>query len=847
MIQLQVPSLSSPPDFDHQFLAEVDLLRLLASQKLDSSQKRNMGQFLTPSAVAELMAGMFENWQKPEICLLDAGAGIGSLSAAFVDTICQLQKRPLKLRIIAYEIETFFLNYLQQTLNRCAKECEKANIALNYEIRPTDFIEAAVNQLQPNLFDQSENIAFTHAILNPPYFKINANSKNRMLLRSIGLETSNIYPGFIASAMQLLVPDGELVAIIPRSFCNGLYFRDFRRMFLEQMALSQVHLFESRQEAFRDDEVLQETIIIHAIKQTEKKSTVLINSSDSAEDDLILSHSLPYQEIVNPRDTEQFIRILPNILSQQIVQQMDCFPCTLKDLGISVSTGRVVDFRAKEYLRPLLKEGNIPLIYPVHFSWGYIKYPTVTKKPQSLVKTEETANLLVPNEHYVLIKRFSSKEEKKRVVAAVYDANTINTKWVGFENHLNYFHQNGQGLSLTLARGLAIYLNSSLVDSFFRLFNGNTQVNATDFRNLNYPKLEQLLWLGEQINNLFPSQENIDTLIQKELLNMTDFTENNPILIKSRIDQALNILEQLEFPKAQRNERSALTLLALLNLKPNDKWESAASPLMGITPMMEFMAQYYGKNYKPNTRETVRRQTIHQFLDAALIVANPDESNRPINSPKTVYQIEESALELLRSYGNPEWKKMIKTYLASIQSLKDRYATEREMSRIPILIEGEIKTLSPGGQNVLIEKIITERAPRFTPGGRLIYVGDTDEKFAHFDKSIFANLGITIDYHGKMPDVIIHFTANNWLILIEAVTSHGPINPKRKKELETLFKSSKIPLVMVTAFLSRKAMVGYLTEIAWETDVWVAEDVTHLIHFNGQHLLQLYQSQLPLI
>jgi adenine-specific DNA-methyltransferase len=181
VIQLQVPSLSSPPDFDHQFLAEVDLLRLLASQKLDSSQKRNMGQFLTPSAVAELMAGMFENWQKPEICLLDAGAGIGSLSAAFVDTICQLQKRPLKLRIIAYEIETFFLNYLQQTLNRCAKECEKANIALNYEIRPTDFIEAAVNQLQPNLFDQSENIAFTHAILNPPYFKINA-IKNYLIM-----------------------------------------------------------------------------------------------------------------------------------------------------------------------------------------------------------------------------------------------------------------------------------------------------------------------------------------------------------------------------------------------------------------------------------------------------------------------------------------------------------------------------------------------------------------------------------------------------------------------------------------------------------------------------------------
>lgn len=163
------------------------------------------------------------------------------------------------------------------------------------------------------------------------------------------------------------------------------------------------------------------------------------------------------------------------------------------------------------------------------------------------------------------------------------------------------------------------------------------------------------------------------------------------------------------------------------------------------------------------------------------------------------------------------------------------------MLRIPVVIEGEVKTLSPGGQNVLIEKIINEFAPCFTPGGKLIYVGDTDEKFAHFNEAALEELGVTVDSHGKMPDVIIHFKQNDWLVLIEAVTSHGPINPKRKKELETLFKNSKIPLVMVTTFLSRKAMMEYLIEIAWETDVWVAEDSTHLIHFNGQHLLQLHQ------
>ena len=346
--------------------------------------------------------------------------------------------------------------------------------------------------------------------------------------------------------------------------------------------------------------------------------------------------------------------------------------------------------------------------------------------------------------------------------------------------------------------------------------------------------------VGVRIQDKFTSQKEIDEFVS-EFLSMTNQFENNLFTIKSRIDEALQILIELGLPRAQLNERSALTLLALLDLKPTEPWKSAVSPLMGITPMMQFMAQHYGKTYKPNTRETVRRQTVHQFLDAALIVANPDNPGRPINSPKTVYQIEESVLELLRTYKTPEWEKSIRTYLASVETLKKRYAQERQLSRIPVMIEGEVKTLSPGGQNVLIEKIINEFAPRFTPGGKLVYVGDTDEKFAHFNQAALLDLGVTVDSHGKMPDVIIHHLKNNWLVLIEAVTSHGPINPKRKKELETIFANTKIPLVMVTTFLSRKAIVEYLAEIAWETDVWVAEDATHLIHFNGEYLLQAYK------
>ncbi|MBC6432155.1 N-6 DNA methylase [Nostoc sp. HG1] len=828
-------------------LAEVDLRRAITSLKLRQDKKGSMGQFLTPASVAQLMAGMFNRLDLPEISLLDAGAGIGSLLAAFVAKVCQHPQHTSSLRVVAYEIDPFLIRYLHQTLELCEKECQRVDISFNYEIRETDFIEDAVRLQKIGLLNSAMPTAvnyateFTHAILNPPYLKINANSKVRELLRSIGLETSNLYTGFMAATAQLLKPSGEFVAITPRSFCNGPYFRDFRKMFLEMMALEQVHLFESRQEAFNDDDVLQETIIIQATKQKQKSSSVIINSSCGANDDLIMSHSVPYSELVNPDDVEQFIHIIPDKISQQIVQRMALFTCTLKDLGLTVSTGRVVDFRAKEYLRTNSENNTVPLIYPVNFSNGYVEYPKITKKPQAIVYIEETANLLIPNEHYVLCKRFSSKEEKRRVVAVVYDANQFNYGYVGFENHLNYFHKNGCGLSLTLARGLAVYLNSTLVDAFFRLFNGHTQVNATDLRKLKYPNLEQLLFLGTAIKEQFPSLQEIDEFIENQLLSMSNLSENNPIATKSRIDEALQILTQLGFPRSQLNERSALTLLALLDLKPTDSWQLVSSPLMGITPMMDFMAQHYGKTYKPNTRETVRRQTVHQFLDAALIVANPDNLSRPINSPKTVYQIENSALELLKTYATDEWEKSIRTYLASVKTLKKQYAQEREMSRIPIVIDGEIKTLSPGGQNILIEKIINDFAPRFTPSGKLIYIGDTDEKFAHFNEAALAYLGVNIDSHGKMPDVIIHFTTNNWLVLIEAVTSHGPINPKRKKELEVLFKGVQIPLVMVTTFLSRKAMVAYLAEIAWETDVWVADDSTHLIHFNGEYLLQAYQ------
>jgi len=307
---------------------------------------------------------------------------------------------------------------------------------------------------------------------------------------------------------------------------------------------------------------------------------------------------------------------------------------------------------------------------------------------------------------------------------------------------------------------------------------------------------------------------------------------------KKKIKEAIDILIALGLPQQQCNERSALTLLSLLNLEPDDLWSDAESPLMGITPMMEFFAENYGKQYKPNTRETVRRQTVHQFLQAALVVSNPDDPSRPTNSPKAVYQIEVSALALIQKYGQRDWQANLEDYLRSVNTLKQKYARERKMRRVPVNLAKNKKIgLSPGGHNVLAKKIIDDFCPLFTPGAQVIYVGDTQEKWAYFDREMLASLGIEIEEHGKMPDVVVYHSDQNWLILIEAVTSHGPVDPKRRSELAGLFKGTSAGIVYVTAFLDRRTMVKYLSDISWETEVWIAESPTHMIHFNGERFL----------
>ena len=307
------------------------------------------------------------------------------------------------------------------------------------------------------------------------------------------------------------------------------------------------------------------------------------------------------------------------------------------------------------------------------------------------------------------------------------------------------------------------------------------------------------------------------------------------------INDALQILIQLGLPRAQQNERSALCLLALLDLAPSKKWKQAKNPLIGITPIMDWAREHYQKDYAPNTRETVRRQSMHQFVSAGIAAYNPDNPSRSVNSPKAVYQIEPEALALLKTYGTKAWKENVAVYLAQHKTLTARYAKERDQNRIPVKIGQRKKIhISPGAHSQLIKAIIEDFAPRFVPGGVLIYVGDTGEKWGYFDDTLLAKLGVTVDAHGKMPDVVLYYPERNWLLLVESVTSHGPVDGKRHEELARLFSNATAGLVYVTAFPSRAIMARYVPNIAWETEVWVADAPSHLIHFNGTRFLGPY-------
>ena len=311
---------------------------------------------------------------------------------------------------------------------------------------------------------------------------------------------------------------------------------------------------------------------------------------------------------------------------------------------------------------------------------------------------------------------------------------------------------------------------------------------------------------------------------------------------KKRIAEAIDILGQFGLPRAQINERTAYCLLALLNVTPDRTWRDSESPLVGITPMMDFAREHYGKDYAPNTRETFRRFSMHQMVQAGIALYNPDKPGRPTNSPKAVYQISPAAIAVIKSYGSRKWGENLAAFKSEASTLAAQYAKARQMDMVQVKVRKGLQvTLTPGKHNDLIKAVIEEMAPRFLPGATLVYIGDTGDKWGFFDSELAAQIGLSVEEHGKMPDVVLWLSDKRWLVLVESVTSHGPVDSKRRIELAELFASAKGDKVYISAFPDKRTFARFAPDIAWETETWVADNPTHMVHFNGDKFLGPYK------
>ena len=471
-------------------IMKIDSLRLEANARLDPSKKGELGQFMTPSTIAEFMASLFKLTEKPTR-LLDCGAGVGSL------TVSAVRRLKSVVSVDLWEIDPVMREYLDEIVK---------GLDVPYVIHDGDFIVDAVLN-----YATDKGTRFTHAILNPPYKKISSGSLHRLLLRKIGIETVNLYTAFLAMVILLMEERGEVVAIMPRSFCNGPYYKSFRGLMLRYCSIEQIHVFDSRTNAFEDDEVLQENVILKLVRGKAQGTVKVSVSHDQSLADYE-ERTVPFSEIVKPNDEEIFIHI-PTI--EQVFNTDTLFTCGLTELCLEVSTGPVVDFRMKEFWQQDPTSDSFPLLYAHHFSNRELVWPKEHKKPNALKRYAEVSKWLMPNGCYVLVKRFSAKEEARRVIAYIVYPEQFQSDSIGFENHWNVFHFKKKGIAPEVARGLACFLNSTELDNYFRVFSGHTQVNATDLRNMKYPSLETLIKLGKSYRPSM-SQEEIDALIEKQ-------------------------------------------------------------------------------------------------------------------------------------------------------------------------------------------------------------------------------------------------------------------------------------------------------------------------------------------
>lgn len=483
-------------------------IRVETTATLDSMDQARLGQFFTPAKAAALIASLPTLPTKGTLRVLDPGAGSGMLTAALVERVAA-EAPSVRIEVTAVELDETLLPALERTARRCEVWARERGVSCTVQVLHHDLIEATTG-LGGLPFE-----GYDLVIMNPPYAKLASNSFQRTAVATRGWDAPNLYAAFIAIGLDVLRDGGQIVAITPRSFANGPYFARFRKRLLREASMDRLHTFESRSTVFADTGVLQENIIFSATKAS-WRDTCRISVSHGHTDEAT-EHTVAYTDLVRPGDPESFIRIPTGSDDTDAAEYMAALPSTLGTLGIKVSTGRIVDFRSRENLVENAGPGDAPLVYPGNLREGIVIWPRSIRKPQGFkVASDADRRMLMPAGHYVVVKRFSSKEERRRIVASLWNPTQNGNDDVAFENHLNVFHQDGKGLDPHLAWGLCLWLNGTVVDRFFRTFSGHTQVNATDLRALRYPSDEALRHLARAVP-AFPDQDALDALIDQTI------------------------------------------------------------------------------------------------------------------------------------------------------------------------------------------------------------------------------------------------------------------------------------------------------------------------------------------
>lgn len=460
------------------------------------SHSKTHGQFFTPPSVASFMASLLTIPAR-EFRVLDAGAGSGILSAAVCDRVVRLRS-PRSVHLVLYETDATVLGSLKQCLERCRRELAKAGHLLTAELHEQDFVLSAGTQ--GSLFAERAARAFDAVIMNPPYFKLSKDSQYSKAMSEVVHGQPNIYALFMALGADLLKPDGTLVAITPRSFCNGPYFRGFRRWFFQRMSLEHVHLFESRTDTFRHAKVLQESVITLTRRGRQTNKVAVTTSKGQSLSPRPKARVLPAAQVLDDSASEMVLRIPEAPEDSSVIALVEGWHRRFQDLGLRVSTGPVVAFRARPFLSSTMNGNTVPLLSVHNVRAFETRWPVVKgQKPTAFLVAPESRSQLLPVRNYVLLRRFTAKEEHRRLVASCYLRRDAGHEQVALENHLNYVYHAERELSEAECLGLTALFNSALMDRYFRAISGNTQVNAAELRAMPLPPLRVVERIGRRL------------------------------------------------------------------------------------------------------------------------------------------------------------------------------------------------------------------------------------------------------------------------------------------------------------------------------------------------------------